>query len=671
MPARKLPKKKSDVRRKKSAARVSPRLRNDARGQQSRRRAKARGAKERSLESPDAAGEVAGVSESSLASHVAKSNDYIRKILAGEIAACKWVKAACRRQLEDLAKQNDPAYPWRFDEERAERVCWFVELCPHIKGPLRGQLIQLETWQCFSLTTAFGWISKQTGARRFREAYTEVPGGNGKTALSAPLFLYMLAADGEGGGEVYAAATTRDQAKLVFESAQHMARGMPEFRERFGVEVLAHSIYQASSASRGIPMSSEAGTSEGVNIHCAIIDELHKHATRDVYDVIKNHMGKRSQPLVWIITTAGSDRAGVCYEVRDYVSKILDNVCSDDRVFGIIYTLDDDDDWTLEASWIKANPNWGVSVFPDAIAAEAHQAVQIASKQPAFKTKHLDIWVSADHAWMDMQRWAKCADLNLKEGDFLGHSCILGLDLASKLDLVAKLKLFWKDIPISVAIEMNDHGQCETRNCKTIGFRFRATDGTREWKVCEQHRNEIMEGGKKKRHYYAFGDYWTPEKRLEETQNSQFKGWAIEGKLRTCDGETNDYDLVEESIREDCRKFVVLEVAHDPYQAQQFVNHLGPEGITMVEVPQQTKFLSEPMKELEAAVYDGSFHFNGDPILTWAMSNVVCHEDANGNLFPRKPHKKSKIDPATALLTGLNRAMAAPENPDDNSPFFV
>src|SRR5580692_1119064 len=330
MPARKLPKKKSDVRRKKSAARVSPRLRNDARGQQSRRRAKARGAKERSLESPDAAGEVAGVSESSLASHVAKSNDYIRKILAGEIAACKWVKAACRRQLEDLAKQNDPAYPWRFDEERAERVCWFVELCPHIKGPLRGQLIQLETWQCFSLTTAFGWISKQPGARRFREAYTELPAGNGKTALSAPLFLYMLAADGEGGGEVYAAATTRDQAKLVFESAQHMARGMPEFRERFGVEVLAHSIYQASSASRGIPMSSEAGTSEGVNIHCAIIDELHKHATRDVYDVIKNHMGKRSQPLVWIITTAGPDRAGVCYEVRDYVSKILQGVCDDD-----------------------------------------------------------------------------------------------------------------------------------------------------------------------------------------------------------------------------------------------------------------------------------------------------------------------------------------------------
>ena len=615
--------------RTQSAGKPVRPVRKNSRRSQPRARAKARSAEKRSLEPPHAvaAVEVASIvsstPESAVALHVAKANDYIRKILAGDIPACKWVKAACRRQLEDLAKQNDPAYPWRFDEERAERVCCFVELCPHIKGPLRGQFIQLEAWQCFSLTTAFGWISKQSGTRRFREAYTEVPGGNGKTALSAPLFLYMLAADDEGGAEVYAAATTRDQAKLVFESAQHMARGMPEFRDRFGVEVLAHSIYQASSASRGIPMSSEAGTSEGVNVHCAIIDELHKHATRDVYDVIKNHTAKRSQPLIWIITTAGSDRAGVCYEVRDYVTKILSGVCSDDRVWGIIYTLDDEDDWTLEASWIKANPNWGVSVFPDAIAAEAHQALQIASKQPAFKTKHLDVWVSADHAWMDMQRWAKCEDLALEEADFAGQPCIIGLDLASKLDLLAKVKLFWKQI----------------------------------------------EG---KRHYYVFGDYWTPEERLEQSRNSQYRGWVIEGKLHTCPGETNDYDVVEEAIRADCRTYEVLEVAHDPYQAQQFVNHLMPEGIKMVEVPQMPKHLSEPMKELEAAVYDQRFHFNGDPILNWSISNVVCHLDKNDNLFPTKQRYENKIDPVTALLTGLNRVLANEEfDPEANRPFYV
>ena len=534
------------------------------------------------------------------------------------------MRAACRRQLDDLAKQNDPAYPWIFDEERAERVCCFIELCPHIKGPLRGQLIQLEAWQCFSTATVFGWVSKQNGARRFREAYTEVPGGNGKTAGSSPIGLYMLAADGEGGAEVYAAATTREQAKLVFETAQNMARGMPEFRDRFGVEVLAHSIYQASTASRFTPMTSEAGTSEGVNIHCAIIDELHKHSTREVYDVIKNHTGKRSQPLVWTITTAGSDRAGVCYEVRDYVTKILDKVCDDDRVFGIIYTLDDADDWTLEASWIKANPNWGVSVFPDAIAAEAHQALQIASKQPAFKTKHLDIWVNADHAWMDMQRWASCVDEMLKESDCADLPCVVAVDLASKLDLLAKVKIFWKPI---------------------------------EGKI----------------HYYIFGTYWTPQAALDSSRNAQYQGWAIEQRILTCPGETNDYNLVLESIKQDCRTFQVLEVAIDQYQAVFISNDLTREGITVVEIPQTVKFLSHPMEELEAAVYDGRVHFDGDPVMSWAISNVVCHRDVNDNMFPRKERYQNKIDPATALFTGLNRVMANAELPDPDAgrPFFV
>jgi phage terminase large subunit-like protein len=562
--------------------------------------------------------------------HVEKAAKYIRDVLSGEIPACKWVRLACQRQLDDLAKENTPEFPWRFDVEKAERVCWFVELCPHIKGPLRGQLMRLELWQSFIYTTVFGWVSA-TGARRFREAYTEVPGGNGKSAMSSPTGLFMLAADGEGGAEVYSAATTREQARIVFGVAQAMAQGMPEFRERFGVKVLAHAIAQESSASRFSPLSSDAGTSEGINVYLAIIDELHKHRTRDVYDTIKNHTGKRSQPLVWTITTAGSDRAGVCYEVRGYITKILERVCDDERIFGIIYTIDDEDDWTLESSWRKANPNWGVSVFPDAIAAEAHQALQLASKQPAFKTKHLDIWVNADHAWMDMQRWSKCADPTLNETDFSGQRCILGLDLASKLDLLAKVKIFWKDV--------------ETR-----------IDG---------------KDPQTKRHYTVFGDYWTPEDQVEHSPNSQYKGWVIDGNLHTCPGVTNDYDVVEDSIRDDCRRFEVLEVAHDQYQAQQFVNHLGPEGVTMVEVPQNAIQFTEPMRELEAAVYDGRFHFNGDPILTWAISNVVCHRDRNDMIFPNKEKYESKIDPVTALLTGLNRVMATDDSVGEAKFVFI
>lgn len=549
--------------------------------------------------------------------HVDIAQRYIADVLSGKIPACKWVRLACQRQLDDLRKQNTAEFSWRFDRDAAERICQFVELTPHIKGPLRGQLIRLEPWQVFILTTVFGWVSAATGKRRFREAYTEVPRGNGKSALSSPIGLYMLAADGEGGAEVYSAATTRDQARIVFGVAQNMARGMQEFRERFGVAVSSHSINQEGSASWFRALSSDANSLDGLNIHCAIIDEFHAHRSRELYDVLKTACGKRAQPLLWEITTAGSDRAGICYEVRSYVTKILERVFEDEQVFGIIYTIDDEDDWAEVESAKKANPNWGVSVFPDAIAAALRQALQMASKQPSYKTKHEDVWVNADHAWMDMQRWSKCADPTLDESDFVGRDCIPGVDLASKLDLIAKVKVFWEDI------EREVDGETKT-----------------------------------KRHYYVFGDYWTPEDRVEHSTNSQYKGWVIDGKLRTCPGETNDYDVVEDAIREDCRRFQVLEVAHDPYQAVTIANHLIPEGIKMSEVPQVPKQLSEPMKELEAAVYDGRFHFNGDPVMTWAVSNVICHIDKNDNFFPNKESYEKKIDPITALLTAINRVNA-------------
>ena len=563
-----------------------------------------------------------GITEGAVGPHVQKALNYIADVIAGKIPACKWVRQACQRQRDDLAKAAIESYPWRFDSDKAERVCEFVELCPHIKGPLRGQLMKLEPWQCFILTTVFGWVSRASGARRFREAYTEVPRGNGKSALTSPVGLYLTSLDGEGGSEVYSAATTRDQARIVFGVAQSMALGMREFCDRAGIEVAAHSINQLGTASWFRPLSSDANSLDGLNVHGALIDEFHAHKSRDLYDVIKTATAKRAQPLLWEITTAGSDRAGVCYEVRGYITKILEGVAEDDRIFGVIYGIDDEDDWADPANWQKANPNWGVSVFPDAIAAEAHQALQLASKQPSFQTKHLDRWVNADHAWMDMQRWLKCADDKLDIADFDGQTCIVGLDLASKLDLLAKMRLFWKDV-----------------------------DG---------HR-----------HYYVFGDYWTPEARLELTQNSQYQGWAIEGKLHTCPGETNDYDVVEDEIRMDARRFQLLEVAFDPYQAQQFVNHLKPEGIEMVEIAQLPRNLSEPMKELEAAVYDGRFHHNGDPVLTWAVSNVICHRDRNDNLFPNKERYENKIDPVTALLTGLNRVMAHDANSGAGSGISV
>jgi phage terminase large subunit-like protein len=542
-------------------------------------------------------------------SHVESARRYMDAVLGGDLPACKWVRLACERQRRNLKQSKTGAFLYRFDVVAAERICKFVELSPHVKGKkFAGTRIHLEDWQCFILTTVFGWLHKRTGLRRFRRSYIEVAKGNGKSALSSAIANYMAFAEGEPGAEVYSAATNRDQAKIIWSVSHAMLRGMPEFCSRAGVEPAAHSINQLRTNSFFRPLSSEANSAEGVQPYFTCVDELHAHPSRDLYDNLDTANGKRQGSLLWSITTAGSDRAGICYEQHLYVGKILDGVAQDESYFGIIFTLDDEDRWTDEGELKKANPNWGVSVDPAEIMQKVNKALQIASAQPGFKTKHGNIWCNADHAWMDMQRWAKCADPTMTLENFGGERCIVGLDLASKLDLLAKVKLFWKD-----------------------------TD--------------------EKRHYYVFGDYWTPEARLDQTQNSQYKGWVIDGKLHTCPGETNDYDVVEDAIRTDCRQFEVLEVAHDPYQAQQFVNHLQPEGIKMAEVPQTAKLLSEPMKELEAAVYDGRFHFDGDPILTWAISNVVCHIDKNDNLFPNKERYENKIDPVTALLTAMRRLM--------------
>jgi phage terminase large subunit-like protein len=546
--------------------------------------------------------------------YAAIARQYCEDVLSNKILACNFVKQACDRQLKDLARTD---WQYRFDSRLANRACAFIERCPHIKGrQFAGKRLILEPWQVFIVTTVFGWVNEH-GNRRFRRVYLELPKGSGKSALTSAIALYMLVLDGEPGAEIYSAATTRDQAKIVFGVAQAMARKMPEFCAKYGVEVGSNAIFQQSANSSFKALSREANSLEGINPHFVAVDELHAHDSRDVYDNVETACNKRSQSLLWAITTAGSNRSGICYEVRGYLLKILSGVVLDETVFGLVYTIDESDDWADESTWRKANPNWGVSVDPVSLAGDARKAMQLASAQPAFKTKHLNVWVNADSAWMDMRKWERCADQTLTEEDFAGKSVITGLDLGSKLDLIALIKLFWDDR------EEEINGETRTR-----------------------------------RHYFAFGTYWTPDAVCQRSENSQYAGWEIEGRLRTCPGETNDYDMVEDELRDIGSKYQLVECAHDPWQAQQLVNHLQAEGVLMVEIPQLPRHLSEPMKELEAAVYDGRFHFDGDPILTWAISNVVCHRDKNDNLFPTKERPENKIDPATALLTALNRVMA-------------
>ena len=270
------------------------------------------------------------------------ARQYARAVVAGKMPTCKWVLAACQRQLDDLTRFKGKDSPYRFNPKLtdklgrsfypADNLCAFIERLPHVKGPLAGEMIKLEPWQVFILTTVFGWV-KADGKRRFRRSYIEVPRGNAKSTLSSALALYMLAADREGGAEVYSLATTRDQARIVFGDAQTMARRSPGFRNRFNVNVGAHNMNVLASGSKFEALSAEGSTLDGLNIHFGCVDELHAHKTRTVYNVVEAGTGKRDNSLLWVITTAGSTRSGICYEVRSFVTKLLNGVFEDDSHF--------------------------------------------------------------------------------------------------------------------------------------------------------------------------------------------------------------------------------------------------------------------------------------------------------------------------------------------------
>ena len=534
---------------------------------------------------------------------------YAEQVVAGEIPACEWVVLACQRQLNDINRStDDPEWPYVFDLDRAERICRFIEKLPHIKGKwARKRLrISLEPWQSFNLGTAFGWINRNTETRRFQQSYLEVPRKNAKSTTAAGVGLYGLADDDEEGAEVYSAAVNRDQAKIVFGIGRSMALKSAPFRKRFGVEVLTHNLNILDTASTFEPLHSESSSLEGKNPHIALIDELHAHKTREVYDVLESGAGAREQPMIWIITTAGSNRAGICYELRSYLTKILQGIFEDDTFFGVIYTIDEDDDYFDPATWAKANPNYGVSVRPEDIARQARKAQQSPASLPNFLTKRLNVWVNAYSAWMDMRKWEKCADETLTMEQFEGEPCVDAVDLASKIDINSHVRLFRRLIDDKI-------------------------------------------------HYYAFARHYLPEAAIENSRNSQYQGWEIDGRLISTDGEVIDYDRIQDDIEADADRYQITEFAFDPFQAMQFSNQMAEKGFDMIEVRPTVLNFSEPMKELDAVVRDGRFHFDGDPVLTWMASNVVARLDKKDNIYPVKERDENKIDGIVALIMALAR----------------
>lgn len=535
---------------------------------------------------------------------------YAEGVVSGKILACKWVKQACRRQLDDLKHAKSKKWEYIFDRKKANRICQFVELMPHVKGSQwAGRKIHLEPWQCFIYTTIFGWVNRETGFRRYRLVYIECARKNSKSTMSAPVGLYLMSADDELGQEVYSAATTRDQAKIVWEMAKRMTESEAGFRNAFGVDTSAHSIFQESTGSKFIAVSAEGNSLDGLN-GSSIIDELHAHRTRKVYDVLETAKAARQQPLLWNITTAGFDRSGICFEVRTYLTKILDGVVDDDSFFGIIYTLDSEDDWQDEKNWGKANPNYGISVDKKELRSLAKKAMNTPSALTNFLTKHMNVWVNASVNLFDIVRWQQLADLSLKPEQFIHDPCWLGLDFAPRNDFSSRCQL----------------------------FRREEDDGI---------------------HFYAFWRHFLSEGKVEEAENASYQGWAREGWIRTNPGNQTNPDMIEDDLVGIVEAgYQVQELDCDPSRTQGIEQHFAERtGAEIVEIPQLPSNMCTAAEYLSALIADGKIQYNGDPVITWMLSNVVGkHKEAWGE-YPVKERPENKIDGVTALLVALKRAM--------------
>ena len=543
--------------------------------------------------------------------YVARAARYTEQVLAGEIPVCKWTRLAVQRQADDLKREPSPEWPWVFDEDAAARPCAFIELLPHIKGKWarEGRAIELEDWQCFILTTIYGWLHHETKLRRFLEAYEEIARKNAKSTIGAGLLLYMLSADNEQGAQCYTAATTRDQARIVFDDAKAMAERSPGLRTHLGVAIMQHSLTVAHTASKATPLAAEGSTLDGLNVHFALLDELHAHKTRAVYDVIDTGRGSREQSLLMTITTAGTDRSGICYERRTHVTKILDRVAHDERVFGIIYTIDDKDDPMDEAVWIKANPNYGKSVLADQMRAEASKASVNPGALNNFLTKRLNVWVSGESSWMDMRAWEKCELKGLSVATIPdGSEVYIGLDLAQKKDFAA-LCLAWQD------------------------------PATSDWKVCIR--------------------LYTNELAVSESGNAHLTGWAKQGYVVETDGDLTDFDVIADDLRKYARRFDVKEIAYDPALSSYFAGKLVEEGLPLVEISQRPVFYTPALIQVENMVRAGSLRHDGNPVMSWMVSNLVVKQSQYTELLsPTKARMENKIDGPMAMLMALGRALA-------------
>lgn len=533
---------------------------------------------------------------------------YAKEVVAGNIPANELVILACKRHLNDLKKSKTKAFPYKFDVDLANRYLDFFDLLKHSKGELAGQPIHLELWQCFRIGSVFGWVHKETGLRRFFEAYHQVPRKNGKSTEAAGVGVELLTIDGEQGAEVYSAATKKDQARIIFDEAKRMVNASSHIKRH--INIYQTNMSMPMSNSKFEPLSSDANSLDGLNIHGGIIDELHAHKTRDVYDVLVTATGARKQPLIWIVTTAGFNTNGICYEKYEYSVKVLKGVIEDDRFFCYIAQADENDDPFDENTWIKANPNIGVSCSLEDLRTKAKQAKEIPAALTNFMVKHLNMWVNAETAWMNMQKYKECEEANsdFDINQLEGERCFCGVDLSATTDITS----------VNLEFPLHDGRYAWINHC------FLPEDG-----ILEKERRDKV----------------------------PYTAWAREGYITLTPGPTIDYEWIQSYIMEMGKKYQIQEIDYDPWNSTQFANNLMNEGFECVEIRQGFKTLSEPIKDVEKLILEKRLITFNNPVLRFAISNAVPSLDPAGNIKLDKSKASKRIDPIIAGVTSHVRAM--------------
>jgi phage terminase large subunit-like protein len=529
---------------------------------------------------------------------------YANDVLNGRQIACHWVQAACQRHIDDL--EHGAERGLHFDRAAGEHVLKFFTILKHSKGEWAGRPIMLEPWQQFLLWCLFGW-RRADGTRRFRTAYIEVARKNGKSTMGAGIGLYLLSADGEPGAEIYSAATKRDQARITHLEAVRMVRASPMLRKR--IRTFRDNLNIEGTASKFEPLGADADTLDGLNIHGAIVDEIHAHKTREVWDKIDTGTGARRQPLMFGITTAGFDRQSLCWQLNEYSKKVLDGLIEDDSFFGLIYTLDEDDDWQDEATWIKSNPNLNVSKKIDDLRRKCARAIEMPSAQNSFLRLELNIWTQSETKWMPIEHWRQCG-LPLDFSKLAGRTCYGGLDLSSTLDLTA-LELVFPPLA-----------------------------------------GEDV--------YLVLSRFWMPKDNIQKRVHDDrvpYDAWQRGGFIEATPGNVIDYDFIFAQIEKDAKQFKIAEIAFDRWGAARVSNVLQAQGLTMIEFGQGFASMSPPMKELERLVMAHQIAHGNNPVLNWMADNVVAGLDPAGNIKPDKERSREKIDGIVAMLMGLDRAM--------------